>query len=73
MYGYFVPSRQRAIPYQSMARIQKDIKLPLDNVILAFYNKGENYGYIPYQFVQVDSLANYAKRSHNHTWIWVEI
>jgi hypothetical protein len=52
-FGYTVPTAQTAIPWQSMEKISEHIKMPHDNALVAVYKKGDNYGYIPFQFIQV--------------------
>ncbi len=52
-YGYTVPSLMEARPFETMTKVTEHIKLPLDNTLVAVYNKGASYGYIPFEFTQV--------------------
>jgi hypothetical protein len=61
MYGYFIPSQQTANPYKSLEKIAEHIKMPHDNAIVAVYKEGDNYGYIPFQFVQVTQYLDTSK------------
>ena len=49
-YGYSVKQSQSASLSASLQTISAGIKLPKDNAIVAVYGKGDQYGYIPFQF-----------------------